>query len=252
MRLLYSLAHRLGKSLLLAVGSVATVFTFASGVLFLRGNSTFRPWGIVGFAVVFVSALLYGLLLKYADEKEGEFDYFDDRNLYYPSRQDISDEEAVEIHRKLKREKRASFDEWTRSVEGVDEERLQDVHDYVFKVAKYLWHIQQNWAEANGRYFQGKKTMPEPPDYRFNAEVSLPQELTDQVDGWREIGYIDDVSPAQLECHTYRSSEGDGYIFKARVKVNGTTWILNMDYGPLDRFGSQNLRWQPENSPPSI
>ena len=251
MRLFYSLLRRLGNSLILAVGSVATVWTVMSCVLYLRGNPTFRPWGIVGFVVVFVSALLYGLL-RYSDQKGVEFEYFDDRNLYYPSRQDISDEKAVEIHQKLKGEKSASFREWSQSVGAVDEERLQDVHDYVFKAAKYLWHIQQNWAEANGRYFQGKKTMPEPPDYKSNAEVSLPRGLTDQIDGWREIGYVDEFAPVQLECHTYRSEEGDGYIFKARVKVSDAPWILNMDYGPLDRFGSQNLRWQPENPTPSI
>ena len=77
--------------------------------------------------------------------------------------------------------------------------------------------------------------MPSIPDYRRNEKVNLGFGLTDQVDDWRTIGYLDDYAPVQLECHVYEGPNGHGYILKARVRINGVIWRNQMHIGLENR-----------------
>jgi hypothetical protein len=124
-------------------------------------------------------------------------------------------------------------------------ERLRAVNDYTFKVFRQMRFVQEKWFKANGRFFQGKSTMPSPPPVSTDGRVALEFGLTDQVDDWRDVGYVDQIAPVQLRADVYEGPQGHGYIVTARFLAGQRLWANHMHVGPEQRNVHQYV-WMPE------
>jgi hypothetical protein len=120
-------------------------------------------------------------------------------------------------------------------------ERLRTINDYTFKIFRHMRFVQKKWFEANGRFFQGKPTMASPPSHVMDGKIEFAFGLTDQVDDWRDIGYVDRLAPVELRCDMYEGPQGHGYIVTASVRVNGEVWRNEMHVGPEPRGVIQYL-----------
>lgn len=121
--------------------------------------------------------------------------------------------------------------------------RLRRINDYVFRVYRDFWFIQQTWKDTHDRYFQGKTTTPNPPDYMKDGAIKLNFGLGDQVDDWRDIGYNEEYAPVQLECHVYEGPSGHGFTIWARIQISSTTWQNQMHFGPEKYRDKNNFIW---------
>ncbi len=128
--------------------------------------------------------------------------------------------------------------------DNVDLERFAVVNDYVFRAFRELWFVQKRLFEARSNYFQGKKTMPNPPDYKRDGEVKFDFGLHDRVDDWTSIGYTEEFVPVQLECHEYVGPHGRGFIAFGRARVNGDVWEIQMHIGPEEYRDAKNYQWK--------
>jgi hypothetical protein len=124
-------------------------------------------------------------------------------------------------------------------------ERLRVVNDYTFKLFRQMRFVQEKWFNANGRFFQGKATMPSPPSVLTDGRVALESGLTDQVDDWRDVGYVDQSAPVQLRADVYEGPQGHGYIVTAKMLVGRQVWLNQMHVGPEQRNVQQYV-WRPE------
>ncbi len=129
------------------------------------------------------------------------------------------------------------------NLDELEKARLYKINDYVFQFYKDFWMVQQKWFLENGRYFQGKKTTKSIPSYVKDEKVDLGFGLTDQLDNWRSIGYIDEHTPIQLECHVYNGPKGHGYTIFARFKIREKTICNQMHYGSETYRGKDDFLW---------
>ena len=169
---------------------------------------------------------------------------------YSPEHRDLLSEDGLALVQKLDALKREAFRLWREAApRGSDAEALSRANDYTFKVCKDIFFIQQKWFAVNGRYFQGKETMPAPPDYSEGGQIELGVGLTDQVDDWYTVGYADEHAPVQLRCDVYEAPTGHGYVLTIRTRIGDVIWRFQMHCGPEgDRFDG-NLRWMAEPRP---
>jgi hypothetical protein len=144
-------------------------------------------------------------------------------------------------------QKRRSDCEMEKVLPPRDLERFRIIQDYLFRFYKQFWQVQTEWYKSRGRYFQGKKTMPHVPSFKRDGKVKSGYGLTDQVDDWSAIGYLDVFSPVQLECHVYDGPDGKGYTVFARVKAQGKIWRHKMHWGPEKGEELDNFRWVQED-----
>ena len=86
--------------------------------------------------------------------------------------------------------------------------------------------------------------MPNIPDYTTDGKVELGFGLSDQVDDWHSIGYVDEYAPVQLECHVYDGPHGHGFTVFSRVKINDAVWQNKMHIGPEDYRDDGNFEWK--------
>ncbi|OGJ67028.1 hypothetical protein A3B61_04745 [Candidatus Peribacteria bacterium RIFCSPLOWO2_01_FULL_53_10] len=117
-------------------------------------------------------------------------------------------------------------------------EKLPDVrkaNDYAFKVFRDMWFIQDEWLERNGRFFQGKATMKSPPELGSGSKVEFDFGLTDQVENWKDIGYLDQEAPVSVKSDVYEGPNGKGYTITVQFKLNEQNWTMKMHEGPEDR-----------------
>ncbi|MCK6479621.1 MAG: hypothetical protein L6R43_05555 [Planctomycetes bacterium] len=153
-------------------------------------------------------------------------------------------EEAIALVRQLDKDKKEALRIWKRSMhQNAESGPLARANDYAFKICKDVYFIQLKWFAVNGRYFQGKETMREPPDFREGGQVNLGVGLTDQVDDWFTVGYSDSSAPVQLRCDVYGGPSGQGYAVTARTKVGEDVWRFQMHRGPEEERDAGNLRW---------
>ncbi len=123
--------------------------------------------------------------------------------------------------------------------------RLRRINDYVFRIHKDFLLTQELWFKTNGRYFQGKATMPRPPEYAQDGAVAPGFGVTDQVDNWLDVGYADEYAPVQLTCDVYNGPAGQGYIVTARFMAGGRVWSNRMHVG-AEKRNVENFRWRSE------
>lgn len=124
-----------------------------------------------------------------------------------------------------------------------DLERLRQINDYTFKIFRDLWFAQKSWLTRNGRYFQGKVTMPQPPHNLSNQPIEHRFGLSDQVDDWLDIGYEEQYAPVQLECHVYNGPKGHGYTILAKFLYEGQVWTNQMHVGSERSRDAGNFTW---------
>jgi hypothetical protein len=178
------------------------------------------------------------------------YKFFDDRSFYAASFSDRLDQDSKQFLNMLDRAKRRADDARIRvQALPLEDQRSREIQDYIFRIYKEIWFIQRKWMQVNGRYFQGRTTMPTVPLFERDGRVEFGFGLSDQVDGWVDIGYIDEYAPVQLECHVYQGPEGHGFIVYARVQVDEEIWITQMHYGPEDYRDSNNYLWVKEGKP---
>ncbi len=209
----------------------------------------------VSQVLIFLGLLLGGLggLGQYYFSKTLEtareaavFRYFEGSLAYDPGKVQADDRPFLNA---LDRAKRRADEEWIVALKATaDTSRLHVVNDYVFKVFRHLHFVESAWLKAHGRYFQGKLTMPTAPDYRANAPVALGVGLTDQVDDWRDVGYVDQYAPVALRTDVYEGPGGHGYVVTAQVRVNADLWQNQMHEGPEPREVRQ-FRWVKTTTP---
>jgi len=177
----------------------------------------------------------------------GAFRGFASGGPFSPSLQEMLTDEASKFIRTLDQRKAIALHRWKEaSAPEVQQEALAIANDYTFKVYKEIWFVQERWRAVNGRYFQGKSTMPEAPDYLAGGRVDLGVGLTDQVDDWFTVGYSDAIAPVQLRCDVYSGPQGDGYTVQAHVSVLGALWRNQMHIGSEPHRDVGNLQWLPE------
>lgn len=152
-------------------------------------------------------------------------------------------EEVRNFLNKLDMGKRAADREFTTRLKEHDITQLRRMNDYTFRVFRDLWFIQNEWYRRNGRFFQGKTTMPDPPNFNSDSEVKLGFGLTDQVDDWRDIGYDESYAPVQLESHVYDGPKGQGFTVWARLRVANKIWQNQMHIGPESHRDENNFAW---------
>ena len=119
--------------------------------------------------------------------------------------------------------------------------KLRKINDYSFRFFRDMWFIQSEWYDRNGRYFQGKETMKDIPVVGKNSEVSYKFGLTDQVENWRDVGYLDKYAPVSVKSDVYSRPKGDGYILTIKFVFNTEVWQIQMHEGPEDR--SESFVW---------
>jgi len=173
------------------------------------------------------------------DYKSYSFSYFD------------VDNKNIESDRKFLNEldhaKRRAFDQLEKELDGdLDFQRLSTVNDYVFRFYKDFRNVQKDWFKKNGRYFQGLKTMPNPPDYKKNSKIEITRSLSDQVEHWKDVGYNEVYAPVQITCDVYEGPNGHGFIVSASVKVKNYLCKNFMHIGREDR-GIENFVWVNSN-----
>lgn len=127
-------------------------------------------------------------------------------------------------------------------IHNIDKSRIQKIDDYLFKIYRDIWFIQKKWKEIKDRYFQGKITMIEIPDYLSDGKVEI-SGLSNQTDDWKDLGYTEEYAPVQLECHVYEGLSGHGFIVFARVKIKGDIWENKMHIGPELYRDKDNFTW---------
>lgn len=157
---------------------------------------------------------------------------------------DSNSGEAKEFLNGLDVAKRRADESLRQISSGHNMPRLKEVNDYTFKIFRDIWFAQKKWIMANGRYFQGSITMPNPPRNLENKSVFHRYGLTDQVDDWLDIGYADEYAPVQLECHVYDGPSGQGFTVWAKFAYKGAVWVNQMHVGPERSRNDSNYVWK--------
>jgi hypothetical protein len=170
--------------------------------------------------------------------------FFDKQSRYVPTFSDLLDQDSKKFLNMLDTAKRRADDVRLRvQATPLDDQRSRTIQDYIFRIYKDIWFIQRKWVQVNGRYFQGKTTMPKVPLFEQDGQVDFGFGLTDQVDDWIDVGYIDEYAPVQLECHVYEGPKGQGFTVYARVQVDEQVWTNQMHYGPEEYRDAYSFLW---------
>lgn len=180
---------------------------------------------------------------KIQEIKSEDFIYF---NIKSVAERDVkTTEEVRDFLNTLDHAKRGADKVFKGKYANSDQEelsRLRKVNDYTFRIFRDLWFIQSDWHARNGRYFQGKETIPNFPRLGKNSAVEYGFGLTDQVENWRDVGYGDKYAPVSLRSDVYSGPEGDGYIITMTFLVGDKKWTIFMHEGPEDR--GESFVWQ--------
>lgn len=162
---------------------------------------------------------------------------------------DVLDIEAKAFLKELDSNKRLSDQSIMTflSKSNIDINRIRKINDYLFKIYRDIWFIQKKWKEIKDRYFQGRVTMIEIPDYLSDGEVHITG-LSDQTDDWEDIGYMEEYAPIQLECHVYEGPSGHGFVVFGKIKINGEIWQNKMHIGSEIYRNDNNFMWAKINN----
>lgn len=163
---------------------------------------------------------------------------------YFINTKDVLDIEAKAFLKELDSNKRLSDQSIMTFLQksNIDINRIRKINDYLFKIYRDIWFIQKKWKEIKDRYFQGRVTVIEIPDYLSDGEVQITG-LSDQTDDWEDIGYTEEYAPVQLECHVYDGPSGQGFAVFGRVKINDEVWQNKMHIGPEIYRNDNNFMW---------
>ncbi len=81
---------------------------------------------------------------------------------------------------------------------------------------------QPAYFAANGRYWQGARTLTTPPSDGLLAAPNLKTKPTDQTDSWETLGItLPALTSAAYTVHAYDSPKGRGYLIHADVLISG-------------------------------
>jgi hypothetical protein len=125
-------------------------------------------------------------------------------------------------------------------------DRLSEINNYVFRIYHDMLLIQSRLYKDHGKYFQGKPTVPNPPSYKRDGYVFERSGLSDQIENWRDIGYLDECAPVQLRCDVYDGPSGAGFIVTARFRIDDQMWESVLHEGSEDR-NIENYVWKASN-----
>jgi hypothetical protein len=115
------------------------------------------------------------------------------------------------------------------------EEILGQVDTGIENYLPVITNLQDQYYEANGKYWQGLFTHSSAPtDENSVSPDRLNESPTDQNSSWEDIsgGVMPAEMLSRIKIDTYSSPEGDGYIIVAEKNVNGKDYRKMYNVGP--------------------
>jgi len=99
-----------------------------------------------------------------------------------------------------------------------------------FVVAK-----QDEFFNANGRYWQLKRTHTVAPDGTPSTPDNLDNLPSDETEGWSAVVTLPGQLEMALETHKYNGPQGQGWLLIIYLTVDGAEWRRVIDFGPEGR-----------------
>jgi hypothetical protein len=161
----------------------------------------------------------------------------------------VNTSELMRLRNRLDLNKSRADSDWLEkvvSITDIEKERLRKINDYAFRFYRDFVLLQALWFRDNGRFFQGKPTTQKVPDFNQDASVIQSFGLTDQIEDWRDVGYVDRYAPLQITSDVYEmpTPNGHGYQVTLKVSIEGVVWTNKLHVGPDAARDEANMMWR--------
>lgn len=173
-------------------------------------------------------------------------------NPFFPTLEELKTDQAKTFVERLELAKRKVYDDWIRCRPPHEQGRFHRINDYAFRIFRDLCFIQERWHSLHRRYFQGLRTMRDPPSYKNDARVEIEFGPHYQLDHWSDLGYADEFAPVQIVCDQYVGPRGDGFNVFARVKIRDRVWQIAMYFGAEADDQPPSFVWIEMPRPPEL
>lgn len=105
----------------------------------------------------------------------------------------------------------------------------QFVADHEGQLAAY----QDGYQAKHGRYWQGLRTPATVPRDGERVEPDLTRRPTDQDEDWQAFGWeLPDRLLAPVRVDAYDGPEGQGYVLRLRINLDGMDYARSWGHGP--------------------